>query len=492
MRSIWILPLLLLAAGPPALADDPVAAADARAQEQLDAALTELNELRAGIEAEKLPLARRLSELDDKLIELRRRQDSTLRQIDQGSFDGSKLEAAVKLRQDEVGYVASLLDEYARSFETRLAVGEAERYASVVSAAKDGAADPSLTAEARFDRQLALVTQSIARLDDVIGGTRFDGSAVDPRGVLAAGQFALVGPVALFAAQDGSSAGVAVGQSGSNRPTVRPVDEATTAAVSTIVASGTGLLPLDPSRGGALEALVKRTNIIHIFKKGGPIMWPLLVVSILATATVLERLVFLARVRGRSDRKALSDFFAAVDHGRFDEAVTISQSSRYFVVTSLGYALAHRDRSLPGALLYANAQELKRFSRGVPILDTAITIAPLLGLLGTVTGMMGSFSLIGGDLGAPGAITGGIAEALIATAFGLGIAIVALVPYNYLNNQTEEARHDLEAASAQLELLAKPWLDAAEAVAGVPAQRNEAARASTQPLAAPSRAESAA
>ena len=102
---------------------------------------------------------------------------------------------------------------------------------------------------------------------------------------------------------------------------------------------------------------------------------------------------------------------------------------------ALGYALAHRSSRSPNALLYAQAQELKRFRRGIPILDTVITLAPLLGLLGTVTGMMGSFSLIGGELSAPGAITGGIAEALIATAFGLGIAITALLPFNFLNTQ---------------------------------------------------------
>lgn len=99
---------------------------------------------------------------------------------------------------------------------------------------------------------------------------------------------------------------------------------------------------------------------------------------------------------------------------------------------------------------------MKRFRRGLGVLDTAITIAPLLGLLGTVTGMMHSFSLIGGDLSAPGAITGGIAEALIATAFGLCIAILCLVPYNFLNNRIEEVRREMEAASAQLELMVEP------------------------------------
>ena len=93
--------------------------------------------------------------------------------------------------------------------------------------------------------------------------------------------------------------------------------------------------------------------------------------------------------------------------------------------------------------------------------------APLLGLLGTVTGMMGSFSLIGGELSAPGAITGGIAEALIATAFGLGIAITALIPFNLLNTKMEEARLEIELAATQLELMMHPQESAVDAITQV-------------------------
>jgi len=136
-------------------------------------------------------------------------------------------------------------------------------------------------------------------------------------------------------------------------------------------------------------------------------------------------------------------------------AMETSRKSRDFVARTLCYGLAHKD-SLVNALTYAQGLELKRFRRGIPILDTAITLAPLLGLLGTVTGMMGSFSLIGGDLSAPGAITGGIAEALIATAFGLGIAITSVIPFNILNTRMEEARHDLDTAATQLQLMLQP------------------------------------
>jgi biopolymer transport protein ExbB len=109
---------------------------------------------------------------------------------------------------------------------------------------------------------------------------------------------------------------------------------------------------------------------------------------------------------------------------------------------------------MSNAFLRAANQELQRFNRGLPVLDTIITLAPLLGLLGTVTGLIHAFGLLGAqELGSPVAITGGIAEALIATAFGLGIAIVALIPFNYLNARLEEARNEIQDAGSQLELL---------------------------------------
>jgi biopolymer transport protein ExbB len=150
---------------------------------------------------------------------------------------------------------------------------------------------------------------------------------------------------------------------------------------------------------------------------------------------------------------------SALENGDAAGAVRIGDGCKDFVVRALTYALGHKEQSLSHALLYAQAQELKRFRRGIPVLDTVITLAPLLGLLGTVTGMMGSFSLLGEELGAPGAITGGIAEALIATAFGLGIAITALIPFNILNARTDEARHELESAAQQVELVVQPRKD---------------------------------
>ncbi len=193
--------------------------------------------------------------------------------------------------------------------------------------------------------------------------------------------------------------------------------------------------------------------MIKIFLNGGPLMWPLLVCSIVALATALERFFFIARELARRRTKVVEQILERVEHHDLEGALKIGNDNGDYVARVLVSALAHRAESFSSAVLRAANQELKKFNRGLAVLDTIITLAPLLGLLGTVTGMIHAFGLLGGrELDAPQAITGGIAQALTATAFGLGIAITALIPFNYLNARLEEARHDIEDAATQLEL----------------------------------------
>jgi biopolymer transport protein ExbB len=193
--------------------------------------------------------------------------------------------------------------------------------------------------------------------------------------------------------------------------------------------------------------------MIEIFHKGGPIMWPLLLVSVIALTVVIERLFFIALEKKNRNPALVGDILTKVENGHVDEAARLGEGSKDFVARALTYALTHREKSFSEAMLRSANWELKRFNRGLTLLDTAITLAPLLGLLGTVVGMIGSFNMLGGsELGAPAAITGGIAEALIATAFGLGIAITALLPFNYLNAREEEARLEIQDAASHVEL----------------------------------------
>lgn len=194
--------------------------------------------------------------------------------------------------------------------------------------------------------------------------------------------------------------------------------------------------------------------MLQIFEKGGLVMWPLLMTSMVAVAVVIERLIFILRELEFRNPSLVERILSYTENGNVSQAIDAGKNSKDFVARTLVYGLTHRHKSFSSALLQAANRELQRFSRGLPVLDTIVTLAPLLGLLGTVSGLIGSFSLLGAqELEAPTAITGGIAEALIATAFGLSIAIVALIPLNYLNARVEEARCQIEDASTHLELL---------------------------------------
>ena len=197
---------------------------------------------------------------------------------------------------------------------------------------------------------------------------------------------------------------------------------------------------------------------LELFAGGGPLMWPILFVSFVAVTVVVERLVFLARENTTREPEVVEQMLGRVEANDIAGAVQLGGRSRDSVARVLTYALTHREHSLANAFLRAANRELARFQQGLAVLDTCITAAPLLGLLGTVTGMMNTFGALGAgtDIASnAGQITGGVAEALIATACGLAIAILALLPYNLLNARVEQIRHEISDAANALELLLK-------------------------------------
>jgi biopolymer transport protein ExbB len=166
--------------------------------------------------------------------------------------------------------------------------------------------------------------------------------------------------------------------------------------------------------------------------------------------------IFILNENRKRSRRKMEEFFGRCEAHDLEGAISVSKTTKDFIVRTLGYALEHRETSLNSALVFASTTAMKRFNRGLMVLDTVITLAPMLGLLGTVTGMMTSFESLGGENSNPTAIMGGISEALIATAAGLIVALVCLLPYNYLNAKIEAAQKELETATARLELLITP------------------------------------
>lgn len=197
---------------------------------------------------------------------------------------------------------------------------------------------------------------------------------------------------------------------------------------------------------------------MELFVHGGYIMWPILLTSLVCLTVVIERVIFLIRESMARDPEVVEKMLERVENRDIDGAVEVGRKSNDFIARVLVYALTHKDLSLANAFIRASNQELLRFNQGMATLDTCITAAPLLGLLGTVTGMMNTFGALGegADIGASASkITGGVGEALIATACGLVVAILGLLPYNVLNARMEEVKHDISDASNALELIIK-------------------------------------
>jgi len=191
-------------------------------------------------------------------------------------------------------------------------------------------------------------------------------------------------------------------------------------------------------------------SLIQTLAKGGPVMIPLAGCSVVAVAVVIERLGFWWR---QGDVVPAERALELAERGKLDEALEVARAARTATARVIAAGLAER-QAPPAAAMEAAAQaEMSRLRSYLPVLDTIITLSPLLGLLGTVTGMIAAFGILStSGMNQPNAITGGVAEALIATAAGLAIAIGTLVPYNYFLARAEQAMDAMERLAGRLDL----------------------------------------
>ena len=183
-------------------------------------------------------------------------------------------------------------------------------------------------------------------------------------------------------------------------------------------------------------------------------MWPLLVCALAAIAVLGERTFWWWREMQKRDPQKREQLLAALENSDMQGAQKIAQDSKDPVIRMIYNSLSHAHTSLPVALQMAAGIELERAGRFLNMMDTLVTLAPLLGLLGTVTGLMGAFLKVGSAELSVMAVTGGIGEALIATACGLGIAIISLVPLNYFSSKLARLQFELETAASNVEVLA--------------------------------------
>jgi len=185
-------------------------------------------------------------------------------------------------------------------------------------------------------------------------------------------------------------------------------------------------------------------------------MYPLLACSVIAMTVVIERAIFWIQ-SDRSRNQALVDEVLELCRVGNWEMVRIRVAgSKDYLIRILVIGILHREFSMTKAMESAAADEIRKMRRFMGVLDTMITIAPLLGFLGTVTGIIYSFESLGMQvIEHPETVAIGIAQALITTAAGLLIAIPAVFFYNYFNSRIEDAALSIEKYATSLEIVYK-------------------------------------
>ena len=215
----------------------------------------------------------------------------------------------------------------------------------------------------------------------------------------------------------------------------------------------------------SLLAVIAGSNIntgnaaLDLFLKGGPLMYPILLVSLISGTVILDRVFWWLRESSRKRTATLNRVYDAIKEGDVAKASKLSEDSTDPRLRVVWQGLNNQHDSMQGALQLAAAVEIQRASRFLTVMDTIVTLAPLLGLLGTVTGIMRAFDAVSEGGLDPSIVSSGIGEALIATAFGLGIAMVTLIPFNYYTTKVQFLTFELETAATNLEVMMKALLE---------------------------------
>ena len=192
----------------------------------------------------------------------------------------------------------------------------------------------------------------------------------------------------------------------------------------------------------------------HIFEKGGPVMYPLLACSIIALAVVIDRAIFWLKLGLQRKPSLVDEVLELSRQGDWESIRIKTTNTKDYIIKILVSGILHREFSMIKAMEAAAADEIKHMRRFMGVLDTMITVAPLLGIFGTVLGIITSFEVLGSaGIEHPQAVTGGIAQALITTAAGLGIAILSVFPYNYFSSRVENAAMLIEKYATSLEIV---------------------------------------
>ncbi|MCC5842078.1 MAG: MotA/TolQ/ExbB proton channel family protein [Opitutales bacterium] len=421
-----------------------------QAQQRLERAQQEQEALNTQISRERPGIAADLDELEQEVIRLRSEATNAQRIVQGVDVEVSQLQQQLRQIRENNNYIRStLLNEYFRRLQVGINEAEIPLYNDKIRStlelleAEDRADDQTI-----FRAQLDLLNTSLDRLQRNIGGNAFDGQAVVEGGTIREGRFVLFGPVSYFAATDGSAAGVSVGMI-NNRAAIYSLP-AFQSDIAATVTAGEGRLPIDATDGEAWETDRQTITLMEEIALGGMVMYPILGLLFLATIIAVFKAVELFSVKSARE-KDISAILDLIREGKNDEALRYAKKVGGPVGDMLVAAVenAAEDKEVIEEILYERIINTQpRLERFLAFIAVTAATAPLLGLLGTVTGMIRTFKLITiVGTGDARNFAAGISEALITTKWGLMTAIPTLIMHALLNRKAKSVIASMEQAA---------------------------------------------
>jgi len=411
-----------------------------KAATDLQAALTDLSAVRQAIETERIPLARQLTELEQKLVDRRAELSKAQRFQENQLVELNALKAEAKRQSDEAKYIDSLLTEYAKAFRSRINFIEEPRYKALFDEVEKASVAPDLSPTEKFSKRSILLTTALKRCEAALGGEIFEGKALDKAGRVQQGKVALIGPVAMFAGASGGPGGLLQQELNRSEPTLIQIDRQSDEANRALITTGTGELTLDATLGNAFKLTALKEGMVERLSKGGLIMFPLLGIGAAALLVALVKWVQLTRIRVATEPD-LQKVLRHLENREQEKALAYARSIPGMAGNLLATAVEHADekKEYIEEILYERMLHARtKLDRGLSFLSLAATTGPLMGLLGTVMGMIATFKLISSfGSGDPKTLAAGISEALICTATGMSVAIPSLLLHAFLSRKAK-------------------------------------------------------
>jgi biopolymer transport protein ExbB len=434
MTRFFFVFALTLAAGGIAFAQD-VQTAQEKAEQDLKLARQQMQDLQREILAEQGKLVLEVDEIDTAVLKQEKRLRELLRAEDQVAGKQRQLNNELASRKGEFEYTLATLKSYGGSLKDRIHPAEKQDFGLVLEEQRKKAEAASDDLVLEVQNRLAFLALGADRLVEIAGGKRFQGKAVIDGNIVKEGGIAMLGPIGYFASDDGEFAGfTAFSPEGVDFPGTIPLPEAGE-GVRELVTTGKAVVPVDASMGKAIQMARTQKTIGEYLEGGGVVGFGILGLGLAALLIALWKLLEINRfpIPGRKKlNQIIDDLLAHNPEAALAKAQKISGLGGKLVEAGVTNFYDKR-RVLEDALLERLGTIQPRLERLLPFLALVAAAAPMMGLLGTVLGIMETFAMMSAG-GETDSFAGGISKALITTAMGLIVAIPVIIIHGMLKS----------------------------------------------------------